>query len=106
MNRKVKITVFIGKEGDAFVIYSPALDLSSCGKTVPEAQRRFAQAVDAFFEELEEMGTLDEALASLGWIKTSGPKDGWNPHATDCDRTNVPTHLLRQKQLEIRVPVA
>ena len=63
----VKITnlpVWFMKEGEAFIAYSPALDLSTCGDTFEKAQRRFAEAADIFFEECVQRGTLDEALIS------------------------------------------
>ncbi len=62
------MTIF--REGAYFVAYSPALDLSSAGKTTKEAKRMFAEAVDVYFEELVEMGTLNAVLKDLGWTKT------------------------------------
>ena len=63
------LPVSILKEGNRFVAYSPALDLSSSGKTFEEARSRFIEATDIFFEEIEEHGTLEEVLAELGWQK-------------------------------------
>ena len=42
----VKLPVSIIKEGKKFIAYSPALDLSTSGKTYNEARRRFAEIVD------------------------------------------------------------
>jgi predicted RNase H-like HicB family nuclease len=61
------ITIF--REGELFVAYTPLLDLSSTGKTEEDAKRMFAEAVEVFFEELQEMGTLDSVLKDLGWTK-------------------------------------
>jgi predicted RNase H-like HicB family nuclease len=66
---KFNLTVVIMKEGDKFVAYTPALDLSTYGNTLKEAQDNFSEAVTIFFEELKEMGTTDEVLNSLGWTK-------------------------------------
>lgn len=52
-----------------YVAYTPALDLSTSGKTHKEVQKRFNEIVDIFFEEIIERGTLDEVLAGLGWEK-------------------------------------
>jgi predicted RNase H-like HicB family nuclease len=65
------------KEGKAFVAFSPALDLSTCGKTFDEARENFAEALEIFFEECLKMGTLAEALESYGWVKDR--KNEWEP---------------------------
>jgi predicted RNase H-like HicB family nuclease len=66
---EVNLPVSILKEGDKFVAYTPALDISTSGKTAKEAQRRFDELVGIFFEELIEMETLDEVLRGLGWVR-------------------------------------
>lgn len=67
---KLPVTVF--REGDAFVAYTPSLDLSSVGTTEHDAKRMFVEAVETFFEELTEMGTLDVVLKDLGWTRHNG----------------------------------
>lgn len=57
------------KEAKTFVAYSPALDLSTVGKTSEEAMARFQEAANIFFEEIIEKGTVGEALGDLGWRK-------------------------------------
>jgi len=73
MKKKLEINtelpVSILREGDSFVAYSPALDISTAGKTYTEVQTRFKELVEIFFEELKEMGTLNETLENLGWVK-------------------------------------
>lgn len=64
-----KLPVSVLKEGKIFVAYTPALDLSTSGKTLKEAQKNFMEAVNIFFEEIMEMGTTDEVLSGLGWEK-------------------------------------
>lgn len=64
---KFVLPVDILKEGDSFIAYSPVLDLSTVGDTFEEAQQRFNEAVQIFFEEIEGKGTLEEALTELGW---------------------------------------
>lgn len=66
---KFALPVSVLKEGDSFVAYTPALDLSTAGSTFEEAQKNFEEAVNIFFQELVEMGTLDDVLAELGWQK-------------------------------------
>lgn len=63
------LPVNIIKEGESFIAYTPALDLSTVGDTLAEAKNRFKEAVNVFFEETSKAGTLDKALSELGWQK-------------------------------------
>ncbi|PIZ71389.1 MAG: hypothetical protein COU83_03035 [Candidatus Portnoybacteria bacterium CG10_big_fil_rev_8_21_14_0_10_40_22] len=74
INFKIPVTIF--KEGNIFVAYTPALDLSTSGRTFAQVKKRFSEAVAIFFEEVERMGTADEALTNLGWQKV---KQEWRP---------------------------
>jgi predicted RNase H-like HicB family nuclease len=71
------IPVFFTKEKESFVAFSPALDLSTCGQTIEEARRNFAEALEIFFEECIKMNSLGEVLESCGWVKDE--KRGWEP---------------------------
>lgn len=66
---QANLPVTILREGDQFVAHTPALDLSTSGDTLEQAQSRFAEAVEVFFEECHKMGTLDEVLTELGWTR-------------------------------------
>ena len=68
-NLKFSLPLTILKEGDAFIAYSPALELSSVGDTFEEARSHFDEAVNLFFEEIIEAGTVDRVLTDLGWLK-------------------------------------
>ena len=72
----VSLPVIILREGKYFIAHSPVLDLSTSGKSFKEAKKRFAEVVEIFFEELVQMGTLDEVLADLGWQKV---QKRWQP---------------------------
>ena len=63
------LPVSVLREGDSFIAYTPALDLSTAGLTFEEAQKNFIEAVNIFFQELVAMGTLDDVLTELGWQK-------------------------------------
>lgn len=63
------LPVSILKEGDSFIAFTPALDLSTVGDSFEEAQERFEEAVQIFFEEITEKGTAEEVLSDLGWQK-------------------------------------
>lgn len=69
MQVQVNLPVSFLKEGKIYVAYTPALDLSTCGKTLAEAERMFKEVVELFIEELQRMGTLDKTLSDLGWVK-------------------------------------
>ena len=82
------VTIF--REGKSFVAYTPALDLSSAGKTEKQAKQMFAEAVELFFEELAEMGTLEAVLKDLGWTKS---RQGLHP-----------PKVIQHSLMDIRVP--
>ena len=65
----VKLPVSFIREGKRYIAYTPALDISTSGKTYTEAQKRFGELVDVFFSELIKMGTLDTVLFQMGWEK-------------------------------------
>ncbi len=60
-----KIPVSIFKEGDMFVAYTPALDLSTSGKTFIQVRERFTETISIFFEEIEKMGTMEAILEKI-----------------------------------------
>ena len=66
---QLSLPVSILREGDSFIAYSPALDLSTVGETFEQAKVRFDEVVQIFFEEVFEKGTLNEVLSDLGWQK-------------------------------------
>lgn len=69
VNFQVTLPVTFLREGDSFIAYTPALDLSTVGDTLEEAKERFDEAVKIFFEEIVKKGTIDQALTELGWQK-------------------------------------
>ena len=74
MEISAKIEIF--KEGDVFVALSPELNVSSFGVTVQEAKNSIKEAIEAFIEECERMGTLEEVLEESGFSKIG---DSWEP---------------------------
>ena len=91
MGLQFKLPVSFLKERRRFVAYTPALDLSTSGKTLGEAKRRFEEISMLFFEELIRKGTLEEVLSELGWHKV---KKEWKSPV-----------IVSQKSETIRVPV-
>jgi predicted RNase H-like HicB family nuclease len=68
---KATVQVFIIKEGDYYVSYCPALEVSSYAKSSKDAKKRFEEALDIFFEETIKAGTFEKELLKLGWILPS-----------------------------------
>ena len=79
-NEKVTgdVPYFVFKEGDKYVAYSPALDLSTCGDTEKNARKMFAEAAQIFIDEIMAMGTLDDVLTECGWRKVTSERT-WSP---------------------------
>ena len=92
--QNIGLTVEFYREGSKFIAYSPALKLSTCGDSQSEAQKRFGELVDVFFEEIDRMGTCEEMLIECGWKKVghNGTKR-WQP----------PT-LVGKGQKDVRIP--
>lgn len=90
---RIKLTVSFFRQGKQVVAFSPALDLSTVGKSEKEARRRFEDIVDIFLEELVEAGTLEKVLRGLGWQKK--PEKQWEP-----------PKVISQESIGVRLPVA
>ncbi len=90
VNLGINIPISVLKEDKKFVVYSPALDLSTSGKTYNEAKKRFGEIVEIFFEELLKKNTLGEALKELGWKKIGSKL--------------IPPVVISQEYQTIRVP--
>ncbi|HUO56073.1 MAG TPA: hypothetical protein VMU27_01410 [Candidatus Paceibacterota bacterium] len=74
----VELPVSFIEEGNSVIAYTPALDLSTCGKSRKEAHEMFQEIVKIFFNDLVENNTADEVLGKLGWKKDE-VKSSWIP---------------------------
>ena len=77
MDISVRVEIF--KEGDAYVALSPELNVSSFGETIDEAKKSLKEAVGAFMEECEAMGTLEEVLEESGFSKINNSWESRKP---------------------------
>ena len=66
---KVMYKAEVFSEDDCFVGYCRELDVSSFGDTPEDAKASLQEAVEAFIEGCEYLGTLDEVLAESGFDK-------------------------------------
>ncbi len=78
---EVKVEVDLIREGDYIVAYCPALELSSFGTDESDARLAFDEALEIFFEETIEMGTLENILLDLGWGLRKVPQVIYQPPA-------------------------
>ena len=88
--KNLRLVINIIKENKSFIAYSPALDLSSFGKTEKEAKSRFEEIAKIFFNDLTERGTLNDVLTELGWNKKIiSKKSLWIPPRVDSKSINI-----------------
>lgn len=66
----------ITKQNKRFVAYTPALDISTSGRSEKEVKVRFTELVNLFLEEIMEAGTANDVLMELGWKKV---QKQWTP---------------------------
>jgi len=90
MKRAVSLPVFIIKEGKYFVAYTPALDFAATGDSVESAKKGFSEAINIFFDEIDDKGTLEEVLQEFGWQK--------------IDDTLQPPEVVSQTKETIEIP--
>jgi predicted RNase H-like HicB family nuclease len=64
------------KEGDLYVGLAPELNISSFGETLEEARHSLQEAVEAFAEACQAMGTFEEVMEEWGFTKRG---DSWLP---------------------------
>lgn len=87
----LNLPVSISKQGKRYVAYSPALDLSTSGKSEKEVKKNFAEIVEIFFDEITEKGTIHDVLTELGWQKKQS--------------NFIPPKLVSQKSMNFSVPM-
>lgn len=90
MKRNVSLPVFIIKEQNYFVAYTPALDFAATGDSVESAKKSFSEAINIFFDEIEEKGTLEEVLQEFGWQK--------------IDNSLQPPEIVSQTKETVKIP--
>ncbi|MBN2350350.1 MAG: hypothetical protein JXJ22_16040 [Bacteroidales bacterium] len=98
----VGLHVVLLKEGDTFVAYCPALELSSYGGSEEKAKQRFEEEIKIFFDETAKKGTLEKYLLKQGWTLTKKPVPKYNPP----EEIDIPyTNRLGSFTENIAIPV-
>ena len=72
-----RIEIF--REGDLYVALVSELNVSSFGETIEEAKESIKEALEAFLEECERMGTLEDVLEESGFSKLHGSWEARKP---------------------------
>lgn len=82
-----RIKVFLGKEGDSCLMYSPSLNLSGYGDTFQEAEKSLFLSVDLFCESLSKVNSKqrDHLLKNLGWAKAELKNKNYSKSYIDED---------------------
>ena len=66
--KALKISVEFWKEGALYIARSPELDMVAQGGTLGEARRNLLEVIQIQFEEMKELGTLNEFLSEAGYL--------------------------------------
>ncbi|MBI2853683.1 MAG: hypothetical protein HYX87_02020 [Chloroflexi bacterium] len=66
--RTVELTSEIWQEGNMYSAYCHELDVATAGRTVDEARKNLAEALEIFFEETARKGTLQSLLEEAGFL--------------------------------------
>ncbi len=72
MQQRLVARLEIFREGDLYVGLCRDLEVSSFGETIEEAKQSLIEALGAFLEECEAMGTLEEVLEEAGFVLQEG----------------------------------
>lgn len=83
MARSVVFRAEFFMEDDIYVGIVPELDVSSFGESLEEAKASLKEAVEAFLEECEAMGTLEEVLQEAGFSQDGELWSARSPLATE-----------------------
>lgn len=71
---QISLPVIVLKEGEKFIAYSPALDISTSADTFEQAKERFGELIGIFLEETCKSGNLEEVLLECGWQRAGKHK--------------------------------
>ena len=64
---KLNLTIELWKKGRWYVARSPEFDFISQGKTGEEARKNLEEVIRIQFQEMTEMGTLEEYVRECGF---------------------------------------
>jgi len=65
--KNLKITIEFWQEGNLYIANCPELDMLAQGSSWDEARKNLFEVVEIQFEEMKELGTLDEFLEEMAF---------------------------------------
>ncbi len=98
----IGITVEVSREQDYYIAYCPALEVSSYGKDIKTAKKRFLEEVEIFFIETERKGSLEKYLLKMGWTLSSVPVPNYIPPPISDKNFNKENEFFTEK---IAIPI-
>ena len=78
----IRFRAEVFEEGDDYVAVCPELDVSSFGDSVEKAEESLREAVAAFAEGCQSLGTLEEVLEEAGFHREGNSWVTREPAAT------------------------
>jgi hypothetical protein len=72
MKQAIVVRAEIFREGHLYLGVCLDLSVSSFGETMEDAKSALREAVEAFLEECEAIGTLEEVLEEAGFVRQNG----------------------------------
>ena len=69
---KLRMTIETWVKGSRYIAKCPELDFISQGDSLEEARKNLLETVEIQFEEMKEMGTLDDYLEECGYKLENG----------------------------------
>ena len=86
------LLVLITKQNKRFVAYTPALEISTSGKSEKDVKKKFVELANIFLEEIIEKKTVNDVLSELGWKKV---QKSW-----------VPPKIISSESIGFDIPVS
>ncbi|MFI5195685.1 MAG: type II toxin-antitoxin system HicB family antitoxin, partial [Chitinophagales bacterium] len=90
---EIQLGVLIFQEGDSYLAYCPALELSTYGDSINDAKEAFEDLITSYAEDCQKMGTLEKDLAAHGWVMQPASGMVQPPKEFDID---IPAGMLRK----------
>jgi len=101
----IQLDIFYLNEDGIFTAYCPALELSSYGSSVGDAQSAFDEALEIFLEDTIQKGTLEKVLLKLGWTLKAIPKADFEPPKLKVnDIQKLSQNMIRGGTTRITLP--
>jgi len=97
---KVSLNMYLFKEGDSYIVYCPALDLSAYGNSEEHAKKSFEDVFEITIRYMLNKNTVKDDLIKHGWkIKSLKQKKINAPSFEQMMKTNESfAEILKNKE--------